>query len=479
MHRLAGSDAGFLFIEGETQTSTCVDVVLLAPASPDEALTPEVLRARVAARLPTTPGLRRRMRPVPGGLGHGLWVDDPTFALDRHLHHVVLPAPGEEAQLRAHLAEVLPLLLDRTRPMWALTLVDGLAEGRQALVFQFHHTLADGAGLLETITRLLDDRAAEVPPAPGSEPAADPARDPGAALVLVLTLWHQLVAWLAAPRLLVRTVRRFRAVERRRATAEVRVPGSLRDAPATVLNRSADSNRDFARARLEMADVRAVRGAVGCTVSDVVLAVVTGALRDHLDDRDELPDKPLVANVPVGHEPPGAGPRTTGNHFSNYFALLPTHLVDPRDQLAAVSAATEESKHQLRLQGMETIPAWIDRIPPLVAARVAARLAARQREGSAAPDFNVLISNMRVSGGPWTLHGREVEDFFMTGPVADGAGLNITVTGYGDHLTLALVVNPSAVERPELLALGLEESMARLRAATVGTPVVPRRGDVA
>ncbi|WP_162599719.1 wax ester/triacylglycerol synthase family O-acyltransferase [Nocardioides solisilvae] len=461
MHRLAGSDTGFLVIEGPSQTSTCVDVVLLEPG-PEGPLDPAALRERVAARLPAVPALRRRLREVPLRVGHGVWVDDPRFDLDHHLAHVVLPEPGGERELRAHLADVLPRLLDRGRPMWRLTLVDGLAGGRQALVLEFHHTLADGAGLVETIRRLLDDGADGTPPAPGSEPAAVPARDPGALPLLLLTVGRMLRAWLGAPPLLVRTVRRFRAVERRRATAEVRVPGSLRDAPRCVLNRSADAARDFARARLEMADVRAVRTAAGTTVSDVVLAVVTGALRSYLEDREELPVDPLVANVPVGNDPPGAGPRTTGNYFSNYFALLPTDEADPRARLARVAAATAEAKHQLELQGKETVPAWIDLVPPLVAGRVAARMAARQRAEAVDPDCNVLISNMRVAGRGWTVLGRPVGDFFMSGPVADGAGLNVTVTGYRDHLTLALVVNPAAVDRPDELAARLEEAMAEL-----------------
>ncbi|WP_101525705.1 wax ester/triacylglycerol synthase family O-acyltransferase [Nocardioides houyundeii] len=462
MHRLVGSDAGFLFIESETQTSTCVDLVVLGP--PPQGRAPwslADLRRHLSARLSRTPALRRRLAQVPLGIGHPLLVDDPEFDLDAHLSQVRLPAPGGDEQLNAAVADVLPTRLDQGRPLWRVVLVDGLAGDRQALVFAFHHALADGAGLANTLAQLIDDRMHAEHPAPRAAPAPAPRR----AALFAGTLGRQLLAWCAFPLLVVRTLRRFRAVDRHRASQEIAPPPAMGGAPRTLLNRSADARRVYARTDLPLADVRRVRAAAGTTLSEVVLAVVAGALRGYLAQRDALPDTPLVVNVPIGNDAPGEVSRTTGNVFANYLAHLATDEPDPRRRLAAVAAANAAARTQLDVLGRDTLTAWLDRIPPALARPAAARMAAKQRSGEAEPDFNVLVSNMRLPGSPWTMAGRTVETVVMSGPAADGAGLNITLTGYADRLGLAIVANPSAIDAPEELADRLRASLGELLAA--------------
>lgn len=460
---LKGSDAGFLFIETPDQTSTCVDLAVLAPAADGRhPLTLHGLRRHIADRLHLIPAFRWRLAPVPGGIGHPVWVEDPDFDLDYHLRHAVLDAPGGDAELDQLMAAMLPGLLDRRHPLWQVILVDGLSDGRQALIFRFHHALADGAGLIATLGRIFDaDGPPSVPPAgAGVERVAPPA--PGPSRLFLTTLVAQLRAWMAVPRLLVTTLRRFKAVDQRRASAEVPVPRSMVDAPPSELNRCTDARRVYARARLPLADFRQVRNAGGTTLSDVVLAVVAGGLRRHLLDRQALPEEPLVVNVPVGNDAADAEPRQTGNVFANYFAHLATDVADPRERLAVTAAYNEEAKVQLELLGRDTLPAWLDRIPPAIAGPAARAIPRRRAAKGAPPDFNVLVSNVRVDVSKWHLDGRAVEHFSMSGPVADGAGLNITVTGAGDSVTMALVANPASVERPDALARDLAEALQEL-----------------
>ncbi len=472
--RLAGSDAGFLYIESPTNSSTCVDLMVLGPAGDGRpSLTVHELRDHLAARLPRVPSLRRRLVPVPGGLDTPRWVDDPDFDLGYHVRHATIPAPGGDDELRRYVATQLPGLIDQRHPLWQVVLVDGLADGRQALVWRWHHTLADGAGLVTTLSRLLG------PPRPGSDPGPGPGPDlaagfdrfddasplPRPAQLVKGALGHQARAWRDVPPLLVETLRRFKAVDERRATAAVAVPRSMGDAPRTVLNRSADARRGFGLVGVDLARLQAVRKAAGTTLSDVVLAVVAGALRAHLLADDELPDGPLVVNVPVANDAPGAPPRITGNVFANYFSFLATDEPDPITRLRRVAEANQEAKDQLEIQGRHTLPAWLDRIPPVVASRASAWMAGRQRTGTAPPDFNVLVSNVRVTEADWSLGTRPVERFTMSGPVADGAGLNITVTGYGPTVHFALVVNPAAVADPQGLAERIDDALNDLEEA--------------
>ena len=456
--RLRGPDSGFLYIESETQTSTCVDVVVLAPPGPGQApLTRDGLRDHLAARLDRVPTLRRRLAFVPGNLGHASWVDTDVD-LEQHVTHHALAG----TDLHTHLATVSPRHLDLGRALWEVQLVDGLADGRQALIFSFHHTLGDGAALLGILHELIDDRVTGSPViAPDHDLASAPAPHPvghwcGALLRLAAAIC-------ALPWLLIRSYRRLKAVRARREDAPVRVPKMAADAPPSVLNVCRDNERSYARAVVPLDDLRAVRRAAGTALSDVVVAVVAGALRGDLMERGELPDVPLVVNVPLGNDAPDTTPRLRGNVFVNYYALLPTDVADPRARLEATAAHSDEARHQLEIQGRDTLTDWLDRIPPVLATKAAAGMAAKARDGLVEPDFNVLVSNLRIPQPDWRLGGRVVEDVFMSGPVADGAGLNVTVTGYGDRVTFALHANPSAVPDVDGLAGRIEAAVAELK----------------
>ena len=154
MRRLAGSDAGFLFVESPTQSSTCVDIAELGLATDGRgALTLPELRRHLAERLHLVPHLRWRIETIPLQIAHPVWVRDADFDLDYHLRELTVDEPGNPADLDRLMAEHATAPLDRRHPLWQIVLVHGLAGGRQALVFRFHHSVADGAGLITTIKR--------------------------------------------------------------------------------------------------------------------------------------------------------------------------------------------------------------------------------------------------------------------------------------------------------------------------------------
>ncbi|WP_110240542.1 wax ester/triacylglycerol synthase family O-acyltransferase [Nocardioides gilvus] len=460
--RIAGSDSGFLYIEGETQTSTCTHtVVLAAPAADQVPLDRARLIAHLGQRLDRTPMMRRRLQHVPLRVGHPIFVDDPHFDLEAHVRHAELPAPGGDAEFHDWVAGQTAVRVDVTRALWHVTLLDGLAGGRQALVFAFHHALADGSALLNVISELLDDHAPTQPPiATPAQRAPAPARTRVG--LFATTLARQVFVWLSLPLLLVQTKRRFKAVAAQREGAATRVPSMSGDAPRTVLNLSADNERGYARTHLALDDLRRVRRAAGTTLSDVVLTVIAGALREHLIAAGELPEEPLVVSVPVSNEDSAAPPRVSGNRFCNYYAFLPTPEADPRVRLVATAANTAEAKSQLEVQGRNTLISWLDKIPPALGYWGAARMTDAHLDTERSPDFNVLVSNLRAPRDAMRLHGRAVEEMIFSGPVANGAGLNITVVGYDDRLTFALQTNPSAVPDAAALADRLHDALADL-----------------
>lgn len=457
MQRLAGSDAGFLFVEAPTMTSVCVDLLELEPRHPGATpLTVHDLADHLAARLHLVPSFRWRLAPVPLGLHHPEWIDDPDFDLGYHVRQARVADPGGPAELDALLAELLPGFLDLRHPLWQVHLVDGLADGRQALVFRFHHAIADGAALLRTFDLLF-----------GPDPAPAPAQPwtpevPTRRTVLRRALVAQLRNWWQAPRLLRTTLRRFRAVEARREEAAVAVPRAMDDAPPSVLNASYTAERTYARCTLPLDRLQRVKRSADTALSDVVLAVVAGGLRTYLLARHQLPERPLVANVPVANDPPGAPPRQHGNRFANFFTGLATDVADPRERLAAIATGSTEAKHQLDVQGRDTLPDWLDRLPPAVAGPAARALARRSASHPETADFSVLVSNVRVVDPEWSIGPQRVAHAYMSGPVADGAGLNVTITGFGGHLHLAVVATPDAVADPHELAHDLVAALDEL-----------------
>ncbi len=209
-----------------------------------------------------------------------------------------------------------------------------------------------------------------------------------------------------------------------------------------------------------------MRTGTGATLNDVALAMVAGSLRSYLLARDALPDQGLVANVPVSGDPPGTPPRQWGNRFANFFALLHTDVEDPRERLAAISASTAEAKLQLQLQGHDTLTEWLDRMPPLVGRPAARAMVDKSARNTEQADFNALVSNVRIPARDWRIGAHRVSHVYLSGPIGDDTGLNITVVGYEDELHVTVVGNPVTMSDPDEVVDGMHVALEELIACT-------------
>jgi len=467
VERLGGSDSGFLFIETEEQTSVCVDLIELAPESDGGGalLTREDICARVQDRIHLLPSWRWRLEPVPLRIHHPVWVEDPEFRVEDHIRHRVLPAPGGPDELNDLMAELEPLRLDLRHPLWQIVLVDGLGgpgSTRQALVLRIHHTVADGAAILHTFDLLFGDAAGELPRPEGYVVPPLPTRR----TLFREAAREQVHNWRQIPRMFKDTKAIFEKVEARRNEAVAAVPRPMHDAPGTILNRPGPAIRTYARAKVPIAELQRVRTTTGATLNDVALGMVAGSLRAYLLARDALPEKGLVANVPVSGDPPGTPPRQWGNRFANFFALLHTNVEDPRERLAAISASTAEAKLQLSLQGHDTLTEWLDRMPPLIGRPAARAMVNKSAKDPDTADFNALVSNVRISARDWRIGDQRVAHVYLSGPIGDDTGLNITVVGYDDDLHITVVGNPVTMEHPDEVVDGMVLALEELIACT-------------
>ena len=460
MKQLSGLDASFLSMETPTTFGHVNGLGIYERPSPDFEPYP-LVRERMAAIIGRLEPMRRRLVEVPFGLDHPYWIDDPHFDLDFHVRHLGLAPPGTMDQLGEQVARIIGRPMDRTHPLWEMYVIEGLADGRWAVLTKTHHATVDGAAGVLLLTMLTDDCA----DAPTPEPVAwDPEPVPSDMELLKRTALHLAANPVKATRLqlrLVRDIARSAGIDsvaglagrtRDAITAVARaaqnpdgdeehhlLPAAVTPAPPTPWNHTITAHRKFALRSVPMADIKALKNAAGCTVNDVVMAICAGALRAYLIDHDALPDEPLRAMVPVSIRT-GAEADPWTNRVSAILAEVPTHLVDPLERLRRCHDAMVDAKHQLDVIPEDAIGELTETLTPLVtssAMRLVSRLKLADRIHLPA---NLTISNVPGPRSPLYLAGARLENYIPVSIVVDGLGLNITVHSYVDSLDIGIVV---------------------------------------
>ncbi len=419
--------------------------------TPDIADMREHMRARVG-RLPRFS--QQLSGPHAGPLTWLTWEPAEGFDPDAHLHHATLPAPGGEGELHEWLADFWSHRLDRHRPLWEMTLLDGLEGGRWALASKTHHCLVDGVGSLD-IGHLLLDASADAPPPP-EHPAPTDDGDEGDAANGHGRFW-------LSPGLVLRGARAGlgaaahprESFERARAAVELVVRDEVIAAPQTSLNGPMSGTRAFATVRLDLADVKAVKSDLGGTVNDVVLAVCAGGLRRLLLSRgDDIPEG-LRAQVPVNIRAQDKE-HALGNELTSLFVELPLTEADPLARYRRVKERAVELKAGSQRAGGKTIVDIADMGPPL-----AGNLIARSMFGGTRM-FNLTITN--VPGPQQRLYafGAPLVEVLPLVPLFAGHTIGIAVVSYAGQMVFGINADRVAAPDVGVLAEGIERSFQEL-----------------
>jgi WS/DGAT/MGAT family acyltransferase len=465
MKRLTGLDAAFLALETSSAHMHVLGIAVVDPSTiVDDQYTSfyERVRALLDDRLHLVPPLRRRAVEVPFGLYAPMWIEDPDFDLAYHLRRAALPAPGGPRELEEFAADIASRPLDRDHPLWEAYVVEGLEHGHQAFISKIHHSLIDGvAGV--AILGALFDLAPDAPLQP-EQPAEEwePEHVPGE----VEMLGRAAVAIAQSPLKVVRAATNFvpglvRAVRRTRDEAlDVALPLT---APRLSMNRTITAHRKISFVSLPLADVKAVKNRLGVTVNDVVLAVTAGALRTYLEQRDELPDRPLVASIPTSVRTEADD--QFGNKVSSMFAALPVEIDDPIERVRAVARSMSGAKGVHEEVGGSTLQDWAETAAPALFSR-AMRAYSRLKIGERLrPVINLVMSN--VPGPPWPLYfaGARMVAIHPLGPIFDDCGLNATVISYLDHIDFGFLGCRELLPDLDDLAAAVPEALAELMKA--------------
>jgi WS/DGAT/MGAT family acyltransferase len=461
MRRLNGVDAGFLYTERDTQPCTPIFILELSTT-----LTLEQLHLRISRRLDLVPSFRWVLRPVPFRLNHPVWIWDPQFDLDFHLHHIVLESPGDEATFDRLIADISERPLDRSHPMWQITLVDGLEDSKQALVICVHHSMVDAVAALNTLSALFNDGDF------GSSAKLPWERENPRSLALMLDgLRDQWIAWRKAPELVRQARQGLSAMKSRRRESMVSVPKFARNKKACLVNSAYSTRRSFARSTIRLLDLKVVKEVSGATMNETLLAITGAALRGYLLERGELPDRPLVTGVAVSLPEAGPTPRQWGCNIAQYLTSLATDVEDPWERLSMVSLVSREGRRLLDLGGLDIAPRLVEYFYPYIAVPALKFLSRRHTKHRNKAMSDLLVSNIPGPSVRWSSDVATVEGLWISGPPVDGSGLNVTFTGYGGSMAVAVRSNPDAIDSPSELVERIDSALGELLA------VARKRGD--
>lgn len=467
MKQLTGVDVGFLVMETPNTYGHVNGLSIYERPSPD--FHPfDVVRERFKVMVSNFEPFRRKLVEVPLGLDRPYWVDDADFDLDFHVRHIGLAPPGAADQLAEQVARIVGRKMDRSRPLWEAYVIEGLADGRWALLQKTHHATIDGASGVIALMMFADDGpdgewhfteqpwTGEHPPGQGEllnkalgNLVMNPVRGTRLGLKLVRDL-----ADAAGVTSVSGAAQRARStlgtIGRRNdptATHESSEPGvniPLSQAPPTPWNKSVGPHRRFAMRSASLSNLKVLKNATGGTLNDVVMAICTGALRQYLIEHDALPKGSLRAMVPVSIRT-GEEEDPWTNRVSAIVADLPTECEDPIERVALCRDAMNAAKHTFDLVPAETLGQAADYASPVVAAsalRLVHRLKLADRVNT---PVNVVISNVPGPREPLYFAGAKLDAYIPVSTISDGVGLNITVHSYEDRLDFGLIADRELV----------------------------------
>lgn len=453
--RLSAQDNDFLLWESPRLPMHGAGIHLFdaeSLATPEGGVDFAAIRQAYASVLHRVPRYRQRVTWIPGEK-RAVWIDDASFSIDYHLRHTALPRPGTEAQLKTLTARILEQPLDRERPLWETWVVEGLSGGRFAVINKAHHCLVDGASSNDILTQLF---AADPDRAPGEAPRFVP-RPPPSRGDLWVDAWRRR---LGLPATALRSVRDFveeepdvagALAQRARALADL-ARWKLVPASHTPLNGPVGPHRICDWLDLSLDDLRSIRKQRGVSINDVVLAIVTGAVRDFMIARQVRPERlDFRVSAPVNVRGAADAGRL-GNRVSSWILRLPLGAESPLEALDAIHAQTQALKSSGQAVGVDLINALHEWVPIDI-------------QSASKGTQNLLVTN--VPGPPFPLYllGARMRAIYVQAPLIENVGLTTGVFSYDGRMCWGFSADRDRVPDLASFAAGVRRSFERLAAA--------------
>jgi diacylglycerol O-acyltransferase len=456
LDRLTAVDASFLHQEGPTSHMHVGGLTVLEgpPPTLDEFL------EQIRKRLHLVPRYRHKLASTHTALDNGrpVWIDDPNFNLEYHVRHTALPAPGDREQLYSLTARIFSQQLDRSKPLWEMWLIEGLQDDGCALISKTHHSLIDGIAGIDLAT-VLFDLSPQPPPIRHTGKAWQPHREPSTIELVGAGARGTVRAGLAlAGGIAEALTHPDRALAGARETLEglgELVWAALNPAPETPLNVEIGPHRRFEAVAASLADFKVVKNAFGCTVNDVVLAVVAGALREFLIARGVRTEGlELRALVPVSVRAENEHGQM-GNRIVVMRGPLPVYMSDPVQRLLFVKREMDGLKESKQAVGAEVIANVQNFAPPTILAQ-ASRLNFSTRL------FNLIVTNVPGPQFPLYVLGRKMLEAYPVAFLPQHHALAIAIMSYNGQMNFGLLGDLDALADIDRLGESIAAGLAQL-----------------
>jgi WS/DGAT/MGAT family acyltransferase len=418
--------------------------------------------ALLEAKMHEIPRYRQRVRVVPLELGRPVWVDDPHFNLEYHVRQTALPAPGDDAVLCRLMGRLMSQPLDRNRPLWEDWIVEGLPDGRWALIFKVHHCMVDGIAGVQLLSAVLDaEPTVELSEPPPWEPAPEPS---GAEMVL--DAWRGVAGdvvhrVLGLPSTVAHPATALRSLAGTLAGA-ARLGQHLTSTPPLSIEGKIGPHRRWAHSSVSLDDVKAIRKAFGGTVNDIVLAAVSRGYRGLLAHHGDDPDRAVIrALIPVSvRRDDVIG--VWDNRVSAVLLELPVNIEAPLERLEAVR------RHMGELKGshMAEVGEWVTQVgdlaPPMVVGTVS-RLAVWVEHRRPQRSVNTVATNVPGPQFPLYLLGRQMLEYHPFVPLSHGVRVGTAILSYNGRLAFGVTGDYDTVPDVGVLAAGIVDGVDELR----------------
>ena len=472
MQILSALDATFIYLESEHSPMAIGGLYVFDAKDAPKTFSYDTWKAMVQNRLRCSKVFRERLVEVPWDLSYPYWIQDPDFDLDAHLPKVKLAEPGGMTELMDLAAEIWSDVLDRGRPLWEMTFVEGLdnisglSNGSYALITRVHHAAVDGKAGGEMMSALMD-LSPEIRQLEGEdnwEPEEIPSR------------WDAITkSWakagkkaLGLPGFIGKTALGAAHLYTDKRLRTLEPPPRILTAPKTIFNQPIRSGRSYWAKNFDFERIRAIRKAApGVTINDVVLAICAGGLRDYLLAKNELPEKPLVAMAPISvrqQSEDSGNDDGAGNQVSAMLLSLATDISDPLKRLLHIHGNTQRSKVQATALPANQITDFL----PSETLAAAARVYTRTRLGGLhRPFFNVTITNVPGPPVPLYIAGAKIHTAYGMAPILDGLGLILVVLSYKGQISIGASSCKQIVPDPELLINYISNSLDDLEKAVM------------
>ncbi len=388
----------------------------------------------IAERLHLFPRYRQKMHRIALNIGHPVWVDDPDFDLGFHVRHELLPEGATGADARAAVARILTRPLPHNRPLWEMVVLHGLSGGRVMIVNRVHHAMVDGVAHRDIMTTLFDSS----PEGTAVEPPAEPWRPRRAPGDLVL-VWRQLTNRLAGKRagpgpltgfvLWLVAWRGFLQLGR----------SILTPRPRLFFNRRLGPRRSGRGLKVALADFRALKQLLGCTINDAVLAVVAEGLHRWLKARGERVPERIRVFVPVSMRVPGVRD-DAANRISGLVFELPTGAMSMEERLRRINRTTGDLKRSRQALAADKLAGLANWAPPTLLV-LAGRVMATPQAGA-----NLNVTNVPGPQQPLFTGGAQLLEIWPFAPLYPSMALGLAVVSYNGDVFFGLGADPSVVQ---------------------------------